>query len=362
MSIFDIRHQPRAHKIVQRALSGDRLPHAYLFHGPEGVGKELFAMRMASILLCGERQTAAPPALEELQDVGIDSWIDACNACEDCRGVRNENHPDLHVIYRQLNRYHPDTQVRSRKALDMSVDVIRHFVIDAVGATPVRGRAKVFIIREADRITPAAQNALLKTLEEPPDTTFLILLVSSLDRLLPTTLSRCHLLPFGPLPESFVSEQVQAKKPELPAGSAALFARLSDGSLGTAMQFADDGIGEYHSKISQFLGALKSSAVVDSVKAFVDDAKTLGKLHSERDPDISDTEAQRRGLKELLSLVSSWYREQLRDLASSGIAAEPHADAIERVARAERQLDQNANVQLCLEALLIDLSRMRQAC
>jgi DNA polymerase-3 subunit delta' len=95
-------------------------------------------------------------------------------------------------VHRYLIKEHPESDVRKRKGLEISVDVLRHFVIERTALTPIRGRAKVFVIREADSMTTQAQNALLKTLEEPPGPTFIILLVSALDGLLPTTLSRCQ--------------------------------------------------------------------------------------------------------------------------------------------------------------------------
>lgn len=377
MSIFDVRHQPRAHWLIQRALAGDRLPHAYIFHGPDGVGKEAFAVGLAHLLLCSSPRDREVSSIPELSD-----WRgparDACGECDDCRAARADTHPDLHLIYRQLNRYHPDPVVRERKALDLGVDVVRHFVIDSVGAKPARGRAKVFIIREADRITPAAQNALLKTLEEPPPTTFLILLVASLDRLLETTCSRCQLIPFAPLPTSFVAEKLGELCPALPAAQAEFIARLASGSLGAARQYAEDDVGSYNERVSATLSDISSAAVCAVAKEIIDDAKSLAKRHRERDPDISDTEGQRRGLKVLFSLMASWYRDRM--LASStveelvthagpaAVLTEPRtrltpmqsADAIGAIATAERQLDLNANVQLCLESLLIHLARLTE--
>jgi DNA polymerase-3 subunit delta' len=377
VSIFDVRHQPRAHWLIQRALAGDRLPHAYIFHGPDGVGKETFAIGLARLLLCASPRERDVSSIPELAD-----WSgparDACGECEDCRAARAETHPDLHLIYRQLNRYHPDPVVRERKALDLGVDVVRHFVIDSVGAKPARGRAKVFIIREADRITPAAQNALLKTLEEPPPTTFLILLVASLDRLLETTYSRCQLIPFAPLPTPFVAQRLGELRPELPAAQAEFLARLAQGSLGAARQYAEDDIGQYHERLIRTLSDLSSAAACDVATEIIDDAKSLGKRYRERDPDASDTEGQRRGLKVLLSLMAAWYRDRM--LASSAapelvattspaaVLAEPRArlapmqsaDAIGAIATAERQLDLNANVQLCLESLLFKLARLTE--
>lgn len=349
--------------MIQRALSGNRVPHAYVFHGPDGVGKEAFATAFAQLLLCPHPRSAETDLRKRSE---LADWtgpaMDACGECDDCRAVRADTHPDLHRIYRQLNAFHPDTAVRNRKALDLGVDVVRHFVIDAVGAKPARGRAKVFIIREADRITTAAQNALLKTLEEPPATTFLILLVSSLERLLPTTFSRCQLLSFSPLPQDFVAQQLRELRPELEDDAITYVAQLADGSLGLALQYVDDGIPAIRDRIVTPLERLDAAGGSTVVKDWMESAKALGAACRRRDPDISDTESQRQGLNVLLSLASAWYRDRLRSAARKAETA-PRAtlcaDAISAINTAAQQIELNANVQLCLEALIFRLARQR---
>ncbi len=252
--------------------------------------------------------------------------------------------------------------MRNRKALDLGVDVVRHFVIDAVGAKPARGRAKVFVIREADRITTAAQNALLKTLEEPPATTFLILLVASLERLLPTTFSRCQLVSFSPLPQSFVAQRLRELRPELEDDAITYVAQLAEGSLGLAVQYVDDGILAVRELVVTPLERLDAAGGSTLVKEWMESAKALGAACRRRDPDISDTEAQRQGLNVLLSLASSWYRDRLRSAATeaeAAVRAAVYADAISAINTAVQQVDLNANVQLCLEALVFRLARQR---
>ncbi len=368
VSIFDVRHQTRAQRIVQRALAGDRMPHAYIFHGPDGVGKERFAAGLAGGLLCANPVQADVSGIPELSE-----WDgptrDACGRCEDCRAVQAETHPDLHRVYRQLGKYHPDPTVRSRKALDLGVDVVRHFVIDCVGSKPARGRAKVFIVREADRITTAAQNALLKTLEEPPPTTVLVLLASSLERLLPTIHSRCQLISFSPLPHEFVARRLRELRPELSATHAEFCGSIAQGSLGDALLYADDGVVDYYERVAAALGSVASGGATETAKEWIEAAKTLGGFYRKRDPDVSDTEAQRQGLKVLLALASTWYRQGLHEAVGSTLAGSGHATAsltpesaagaIAAISAAERRLDLNANVQLCLETMFFELARQR---
>jgi len=376
VSVFDVHHQPRAQRIVQHALSSGRLPHAYLFHGPDGVGKEMMADRLAGILLCARPVHPQGSPIEEL--AGFDGALcDACGECQDCVLVRAGTHPDLHLIYRELHKHHPESKVRSRKGLDLSVDVVRHFVIDAVGTKPARGRAKVFVIRQADRITPAAQNALLKTLEEPPPTTFLILLSASLDKLLATTKSRCQPVPFVPLPTDFVAAKLAELIPDISPELAGSYAAIAQGSLGTALCACQDGLDSYNAKIIEALGHLGTAPVTKIAGDWLDDAKALGVQFGVREKGISDTEAQRRGLRALFLLLATWFSDLLRisvgcetdvvnsgyagRLAAAGVSADQAALAIRAIADAERNLDRNASTQLIVEALVTRLSRIAPA-
>ena len=371
MLISEVRHQDDAVRLIQQALFADRLPHAYIFHGPDGVGKESLAGALAGVLLCADPVTTSTAAGERR--------LDACGTCQECRLLAAGNHPDLHLIYRQLNQYHKEPEVRRRKAIDLGVDVIRQFVVDKVGAKPQRGRAKVFLIREADRITPQAQNALLKTLEEPPQTTFLILLVASLNLMLPTIRSRCHLTPFGILPTEFIADRLAELLPELPAGRAQLCARFAEGSLGRALQHAEDALDEHNQRVVRTLVELPRRKTAEVASALEEEARALGARYSARDREISDTEALRRGLKTVLGLAAMWYRDLLHLAAGSAepVANVSHADelrsaadgttlgrtvaAISQLARTEEQLDANVNTRLSLDALAIRLGRLAVA-
>lgn len=402
MSLADVRHQNTAQGLLARAMKRERIPHAYIFHGPEGVGKEMFALGLAETLLCHAPRTAEPTDVGS-SDACLDSIQIGCGECEDCRAMAASTHPDLHLIYRQLNRQHRDSAVRARKALDMGIDVVRQFVIEKVGLTPARGRAKVFILRDADRITPSAQNALLKTLEEPPDRTFLILLVETLDRLMPTTLSRCQLVSFNALPTDFVRERLtvildnkptatpatkrgvpksdaKSTEPAQPKTSSDAeldwCAKASGGSIGSAVALAGDGMFEISDRVVDGLCDLDHALVDEIVAVWLGTSKDLGGVYRKRDPEITDTEANRRGLKSILRVAAMWYddllrvgadhdavvnyahrREQALQMAAS-LSSDGAASAIGRIASAERHLDLNANTQLCVDSLLIDLTRL----
>jgi DNA polymerase-3 subunit delta' len=238
------------------------------------------------------------------------------------------------------------------------VDVLRHFVIDKVGLTPLRGRAKLFVIRAADDMTVQAQNALLKTLEEPPGSTFIILLVCAVDRLLPTTLSRCQLVRFSGLPERFIRDKLHELRRELSAERIEWCAQCGEGSLGRAVEYADDEVFELYQRLADGLTRLGDGHSDALVKAWTDEASALGERYRKRDPDITDAEATRRGLAIVFQLAASWYGGVLRSRvdAAQAIDAESAAAAINRLAEAQRQLDLNANTQLIVETLVGDLA------
>jgi len=351
--LSEVRHQGAALRRIQQALSRDRVPHAYLFHGPDGVGKETLARGLAQLLLC-ERPDEAELAADQAAAVGLSRLRQGCGRCENCRLVAAETHPDFHLVYRQLHRDHPDPDVRKRKGLDLGVDVLRHFVIDKVGLTPLRGRAKVFVLRNADEMTVQAQNALLKTLEEPPGATFIVLLVSAVDRLLPTTLSRCQLVRFDGLPQNFIGEKLVKLRGGLSAERVEWCARCGEGSLGRALEYADDELFELHQRLAAGLTRRGEQSDAATAKAWTDEASALGERYRKRDPDITDAEATRRGLATVFHLAAAWYADRFRTEADAAgpVDAESAAAAINRLAEAERQLDLNANTQLIVETLL----------
>lgn len=375
MSLSEVKHQAIAQRMIQRAVLRDRIPHAYIFHGPDGVGKELLARGLAQLMLCGQPVDQSFVA-DELDEIGLESLRVGCGACEDCKAVEVQSHQDLHLIYRQLIRDHPDPVIRKRKGLEIGVDVLRHFMIEKVGRKPIRGRAKMFIVREADRMTIQAQNALLKTLEEPPGNTIIILLVSYSDRLLPTTLSRCQIVHFQSLPEKFVLSRLSRLRPDLSPESLEWYTRCCEGSIGMALEHADDHLFELNQRLLKDLVALSSIRTSEAMATWTEMSKSLGEGYRKRDPDITDTEAGRRGLQTIFRLSAGWYADVLKVAAGETASVMNHAwekqlrqsagsmtinraaSAVDRLASAQRQLNLNANTQLVIDSLMNDLSKV----
>ena len=183
--------------------AASRPHHAYLLAGPEGGGKQLAARAFAAALLCKRG---------------------GCGECRDCRLALEDKHPNEVVVEPEGRDIHVDT-VRSE---------IWH---PAYRTAPEPGR-KVFLIREADRLNPAAADVLLKVLEEPPADAVLMLLSARPDELPETVLSRCHVVSFRPLSEGFIGETLEAEG--IDPSLATLAARLSGGNLGRARRLARD--------------------------------------------------------------------------------------------------------------------------
>lgn len=219
MAFAAIRGQEPAVQTLRRALRHGRVHHAYRFEGPDGVGKEMAAMALAQALLC-ERD--GPEACE------------ACSACQRAVTLSEEEphvplHPDLVLVQRGLYA----AAVSASEATGISVEQIRKVVLSRAGFPPHEGRALVFIVKDADELTPQAANSLLKTLEEPHDRTHFVLLTSRPNKLLDTIRSRTLAVRFGPLPDAVVADLLSAAglDPEvapMAAGSASLAFELSD--------------------------------------------------------------------------------------------------------------------------------------
>jgi DNA polymerase-3 subunit delta' len=191
MPLKDIHSQDSAIAGLQRSFASGRMAHAYLFVGPDGVGKRATAQAWARMLLCHNRI--------EKKTKGV-SFADSCGQCRSCKLFDAGTHPDYKLIVKELRKYTKEGKDKD-PPLEMPVDVIREFVIDKVANKPVESEFSVFVIDEAEKVNSSSQNAMLKVLEEPPSFCVLILLCSRLEQMLPTTKSRCRIIRFGPVEE-----------------------------------------------------------------------------------------------------------------------------------------------------------------
>lgn len=194
---------------LQTAAARERLAHAYLFHGEEAIGKRTTAICFAQALLCEQAPSQGP--------------VDGCGACRSCRQIDARTHPDYFVI-------EPD---RELAAPQIKIEQIRELE-QQIMYRPLVGERKICMIDEADRMTIGAANALLKTLEEPPDHS-LFLLISNRPAALPATIrSRCQSLRFATPARTDVEAALILKR-EMPPADARFLAMLSEGRLGEAL-------------------------------------------------------------------------------------------------------------------------------
>jgi DNA polymerase-3 subunit delta' len=340
--------QQRAVSLLTRACASGRLPHGLLFAGPAGVGKATTAMALAKLILCQSPQPKKPgrPGPEEHQSA-------PCNNCQSCRLMDRSTqsasaHPDFHLITKELIRFHDKTG--KSKGIDLSIQVIRHELIDPAGRKAVLGRAKVFVIHEADLMTAEAQNALLKTLEEPLGTTAIILLTDLPQALLPTVRSRCQLVTFVPLPTELIERELLARNIDKKEARAA--AALAEGSLGQALQFVEGGIVQKAQELFSIIDT--GQPIHDWLKSAAADYAAAGLA---RDELASKDQLTRQGLSLYLRLASQHLRQKLRDLtrATDENALEETCGAIDSLVRAEQLIDANVNIPLALQNLTIDL-------
>lgn len=210
----------RAKDILRRMLEAGRVPGALLFTGEEGVGKKLFALELAKSLNCQK-------------PLGVE----ACDHCSSCLRLSQSKFPDHadekdrreHLIWSD----HPDVALARPFNRLLRIGPMREIEQEA-NFRPYEGRARFFIIEDADRLNPQSSNALLKTLEEPPRTSHLILITSRPAVLLPTIRSRCQMLRFSPLAHEEIESYLLSGK-EVSKADARLLARIARGSIGRAL-------------------------------------------------------------------------------------------------------------------------------
>ncbi len=238
MSLANVLNQEFPKKILWGALKKERLASSYLFHGEAGTGKWALALEMAKAVNCekdGKHARIQP--------------FEACDLCPSCRKIDKLIHPDVKMIFpvpkvniqEEMERFRrekikdPYTIVKFDKNANIPVDQIREMQ-KQLSLRPFEGKRKVVIIAEVENMHPASANSLLKTLEEPPPDSNLILTTTDMNRLLPTVVSRCQQIRFGRIPSRLIERRLRENY-QIPEGEASFYARISNGSLGRALDF-----------------------------------------------------------------------------------------------------------------------------
>lgn len=255
---------------MQAAIRDKKPFHAYLFQGEEGVGKEALARTFAAGLQCQSESADKP-----------------CKECVSCRQMESGNQPDVIWV--------------TREKVSLGVDEIREQLCNTMDIKPFSSPYKIYLVPEAEKMTEAAQNALLKTIEEPPEYGIVILMTSNISALLPTIQSRCLTMEFRPLStavvESFVKEHCQV--PDYQARASAAFAQ---GNLGKAMRYAKSE--DFIERKDHIISLLRHVEQMDL---------------SEMLAVIKDLGTRKDEVRDYIDLMVLWYRDVLLFKATKDI-------------------------------------------
>ena len=289
--------QRSALELLRGMLDSDRVPQALLFSGPEGVGKMTVAGAFSRALLCESGQ--------------------GCTACASCRSIDHRHHLDLMLVGLLPRRPGSGRGDADRGDLRkfILIDQIRELAGMAAQA-PRHGRRRVFVIDPADRMNPAAQNALLKTLEEPPGRAVLILIASRPHLLLPTVRSRCFGVRFAALRATELAKWLERRGE--PPDEAAARASLADGRPGRALELE---LPDLHRRREVLLGALE--ALTDSTRGISDLPGMAAGLAGKDETTLIDS----------LDLLESLLRDAARAALDGNPAGLIHADLSTRLGR-----------------------------
>lgn len=325
MGFQDILGNDMIKEHFKKAIENNKISHAYILTGEEGTGRKSIANAFSMALLC-EKGGKEP-----------------CMVCHSCKQVLSGNHPDL--IY-----------VKHEKPNSIGVDDIREQINDTIMIRPYSSYYKIYIVDEAEKMTVQAQNALLKTIEEPPAYAVIILITTNQEAFLPTILSRCVQLKLKPLKDftvkSYLSEHLNV--PEKEAEICAAFAR---GNLGKAIHLASsDEFKQLHQKV---MIMVKNIGTMDIVSLL---------------DHIREMKEQNFEIGDVLDLLQLWYRDVLmykvtKDMnllifkdeykVINGMVQKVDYAGLEKILAAidtaRTRLNANVNMELAMELLLLTM-------
>ncbi len=312
--------------VVERfraSLARGRLAHTFLFVGPAGVGKRTFALRLAAALLCPRRPAEA---------------LDPCGQCPSCLQIAAGTHPDLLLVSKPAEK----SFIPLELFIGPKEKRMQQGLCHDISLKPFMGGRRVAIIDDADYLNEEGANSLLKTLEEPPARSVLILIGTSADRQLPTIRSRAQTVRFRPLPQEVIAAQLVARGIVDDSAMAKRLAGYSGGSITQAAELADPELWKFRDVLFAQLGerSFDSVALAKTLIAFIEEA---GK----------DAPARCARMRLVIGFVIDFYRELLRTLVGAASAAAASNQEVARAAASGRfeRVDLTALVERSIEAL-----------
>jgi DNA polymerase-3 subunit delta' len=329
----------------RRRLASGRVTGTFLFVGPPGVGKRTFSLKLAQALLCRE---------------GTNRSLDPCGECEDCRLAEAGNHPDLITVAKPADK----SEIPLSLLIGPPENRMRQGLCHDIGLKPFRGGRRIAVIDDADELNVEGANALLKTLEEPPPRSVIILLSNGTDRQLPTIRSRAQLVRFAPL-ETGDLARLMAELDIAKLQDAERIALIAEGSLERAKQLADPEVLEFRRELFSLplVEVGQSQALAKLLLAFTEAA---GK----------EASARRDRLRLAIGFMAEYFRAVTRALAGADPGPDPSlqrasaaavkqprldleqlADMTQRTLEAIEHVDRNGHQTMIIEALADDLAR-----
>ena len=275
MRLGAVRGHATVRRLLARAVARDRLPPSLVLSGPDGVGKRQVALGLAELLNC-----------EAVSEPGASTGVpESCGACRTCRRIARGLHADVIVV-------------APGDGGTIRVDAVRG-VVEQAGFRPFEGRRRAVIVDDADRLVPEAQNALLKTLEEPPPASVFLLVTHRPHLLLPTVRSRCPEIRFGGLATDEVAD-VLIGECGVAADAAPAVAAAADGSVARALEAGSD---EYLQARRSAAAALRALAGAPPPKGRLEAGKDLMGARRSRSAAATEREALTRRLRALGTLL-----------------------------------------------------------
>lgn len=330
-------------------LAGGRLASTFLFVGPSGVGKRMFAQRLAQTLLCPKRKPVE---------------MDPCGVCDACAQVLAGTHPDLLRVVKPADR----SAIPVELIIGPKEKRMQEGLCHDISLKPFMGGRRVAIIEDADDLNEEGANALLKTLEEPPPRSVMILVGTSPDRQLPTIRSRAQLIRFKPLDAALIARLLTEQDLVSDPAEAARIAAQCGGSLTQAIEMADPALTRFREELVAQLagGSFDNVAFAKLLIALVEEA---GK----------EAPPRRARMRQVIGMAIQFYRELLRAMSGAPATEEAATSAvaralatgrfdpdnvgqmIERSLDALEHVDRNAHQAALLECWLDDLSQLAVA-
>lgn len=288
-------------KYISSAVENNRVSHAYILNGERGSGKKMLANLFAMTLLC---------------ETGDN---EPCGKCHSCKQAESGNHPDI-------------IRVTHEKPNSISVDDIRTQVNNTVDIKPYQGPYKVYIIPQADMMTPQAQNALLKTIEEPPSYAVFLLLTENAETLLPTINSRCVMLKLRNIKDTLIKKYLMENL-EIPDYKADMCTAFAQGNMGRAIMLANsDHFNEIREEAVQLLKHINEMELNEIVAA------------------VKNISVYKLEITDYLDIIMIWYRDVLLYKATKEIDKVVFKDQLQSIKEQARKSSYEG-IELILESL-----------